>query len=67
MCTVALPVAEVEVGVFIHNLGPLHSYSMIKRQRLCIKHQSPLIRIVKLCKDVRVNEPLEVKVYACPP
>jgi ribonuclease HI len=81
--TVALSVAELEAGllpleqrlrkqaiafwVSIHKLGQSHPHWMIKRQRLCTKHRSPLMRIAEMCEDVRVDGILEVKAYACPP
>ena len=81
--TVALPIAEVEAGllpleqrlrnqaiafwVSIYKLGKSHPHWMIRRQRLCRRHRSPLQRIAEMCEDVQVNGVLEVKPYACPP
>jgi hypothetical protein len=81
--TVALSVAELEAGLLpleqrlqnqaiafwlsIHKLDQSHPHWMIKRQRRCTKHRSPLMRIAEICKDIRVDEVLEVKAYACPP
>jgi ribonuclease HI len=81
--TVALAIAEVEAGllpleqrlrkqtiafwVSIHKLGPSHPHWMLKRQRLCTKHRSPLMRVAEMCADVQIDTVLEVKPYACPP
>ena len=81
--TVAVSIAEVEAGLLpleqrlqnqaiafwlsIHKLDQSHPHWMIKRQRRCTKHRSPLMRIAEMCKEIGVNEVLEVKAYACPP
>jgi ribonuclease HI len=81
--TVALSVAEVEAGllpmeqrlrrqtiafwVSIHKLGQSHPHWMLKRQRLCTKHRSPLMRVAEMCADVPIDTVSEVKPYACPP
>jgi hypothetical protein len=81
--TVALSVAEVEVGLLpmeqrlrkqtiafwvpIHKLGQSHPHWMLKRQRLCTKHRSLLMRVAEMCADVRIDAVLEVKPYACAP
>jgi hypothetical protein len=82
-CTVALSIAELEAGLLpleqrlqdqaiafwlsIHKLDQSHPHWMIKRQRRCTKHRSPLMRIAEMCKEIQVDEVLEVKAYACPP
>ena len=53
--------------VSIHKLGKSHPHWMIRRQRLCRRHRSPLQRIAEMYEDVQVNGVLEVKPYACPP
>ena len=81
--TVALAIAEVEAGllpmehrlrkqaiafwVSIHKLDRSHPHWMLKRQRLCTKHRSPLMRVAEMCQDVEVDRVLELKPYACPP
>jgi hypothetical protein len=74
--TVALSVAEVEAGllpmeqrlrkqtiafwVSIHKLRQSHPHWMLKRQRLCTKHRSPLMRVAEMCADVRIDMGLKV-------
>jgi ribonuclease HI len=53
--------------VSIHKLDQSHPHWMIKRQRLCTKHRSPLMKTAEMCRDVEVDKALEVKAYACPP
>jgi len=81
--TVAGAIAEVEAGlipmeqrlrnqtiafwVSLHKLGQSHPHWMLKRQRLCTKHRSPLMRTAEMCEDVRMDDVMEVKPYACPP
>jgi ribonuclease HI len=81
--TVAGAIAEVEAGlipmeqrlrnqtiafwVSVHKLGQSHPHWMLKRQRLCTKHRSPLMRTVEMCEEVRMDDVMEVKPYACPP
>lgn len=81
--TVAGAIAEVEAGlvpmeqrlrnqtiafwVSLHKLGQSHPHWMLKRQRLCTKHRSPLMRTAEMCEEVRMDDVMEVKPYACPP
>jgi ribonuclease HI len=81
--TVAGAIAEVEADlipmeqrlrnqtiafwVSVHKLGQSHPHWMLKRQRLCTKHRSPLMRTAEMCEEVRMDDVMEVKPYACPP
>jgi hypothetical protein len=53
--------------VSLHKLGQSHPHWMLKRQRLCTKHRSPLMRTAEMCEEVRMDDVMEVKPYACPP
>ncbi|KAF9728465.1 zinc knuckle [Paraphaeosphaeria minitans] len=81
--TVAGAIAEVEAGlvpmeqrlrnqtiafcVSLHKLGQSHPHWMLKRQRLCTKHRSPLMRTAEMCEEIHMDDVMEVKPYACPP
>jgi hypothetical protein len=53
--------------VSLHKLGQSHPYWMLKRQRLCTKHRSLLMWTAEMCREVRMDDVMEVKPCACPP